>query len=203
MERVELDVPYGRGEAKAIVRAAVIAEWQRRWDSEVRGRHLYAIQASVTRTTAGGMGRRKEVVWTRMRLGHNGLNSSLFRVGRHETGGCPFCGELETVEHILLHCTCYEGEREIMWGRVRCHVPEDANITDAWRNVSIPTEMVNGKLQYSKCRRYSLNEISKLSVLNSSPVDINLTHIPQEDCVDGWTYDRSTFYSTIITEVSQ
>ncbi|KAJ8394405.1 hypothetical protein AAFF_G00046160 [Aldrovandia affinis] len=81
-----------------------------------------------------------------------------------------------------------------------CRIPENANITEAWREASIPTHTVNGELQYSKCSRYSLDEITKLSTLNSSPVEVNLTNIPQEGCVNGWAYDQSTFYSTIITE---
>lgn len=39
-------------------------------------------------------------IMSRVRFGHTGLNSTLFRMAKHESGECS-CGELETVEHFL------------------------------------------------------------------------------------------------------
>ncbi|RXM95205.1 Solute carrier family 22 member 5, partial [Acipenser ruthenus] len=82
-----------------------------------------------------------------------------------------------------------------------CHIPTNANISDQWRNVSIPLEEVNGELQYSKCRRYSLGVIRNLSAMNYLPgVDVNVTEIKQERCLDGWEYSQETYISTIVTQ---
>ena len=35
---------------------------------------------------------------------HSKLNASLHLIGRHVNGLCRFCQEMETVEHVLLHC---------------------------------------------------------------------------------------------------
>ncbi|KAK1159245.1 solute carrier family 22 member 5-like isoform X1 [Acipenser oxyrinchus oxyrinchus] len=82
-----------------------------------------------------------------------------------------------------------------------CHIPANANISVEWRNVSIPLEEVNGELQYSKCKRYSLGVIRNLSAMNYLPgVDVNLTEIKQERCLDGWEYSQDTYISTIVTQ---
>lgn len=54
------------------------------------------------RTT--GRSRRKEVVHIVVisRIRHTGLNTTLFMIGKHNTGKCDYCGEEETREHVIL-----------------------------------------------------------------------------------------------------
>ncbi|XP_030649955.1 solute carrier family 22 member 5-like [Chanos chanos] len=80
-----------------------------------------------------------------------------------------------------------------------CKIP-DGNLSESWRAASIPVVEVNGQKQQSKCWRYRLDVIRNLSALGYSPQDINLTDIEQERCVDGWTYSKDIYQSTIVTE---
>jgi len=86
---------------------------------EEKGRHLYQIQKSVKITRLGGGHRREETVMTRLRLGHCALNKSLKLIGKHETGLCEWCQEVESVEHIIIRCRRYEAHRVIMRKKLR------------------------------------------------------------------------------------
>ena len=90
-------------------------EWQQGWDGEGRGRQYYHIESKVggSRTCRNGS-RREEVILTRLKLGHSGLNKTLQLMGKHDTGLCEECQEEETVEHAMMNCRMYEREREIM-----------------------------------------------------------------------------------------
>ncbi|XP_061104995.1 organic cation/carnitine transporter 2-like [Conger conger] len=82
-----------------------------------------------------------------------------------------------------------------------CLIPPNANISAEWRNYSIPLEEDNGEMRYSKCTRYKLDVIKRLSDNGSVPgIDVNVTEIEQESCEDGWHYDRSIYISTIVSE---
>ena len=84
-----------------------------------------------------------------------------------------------------------------------CLIPEGVNITEEWRQASIPIQEVNGETECSQCRRYRLDLISNFSALGLSPSkDINLSQVPLEGCSDGWTYSKEIYQSTIVTEVS-
>lgn len=62
---------------------------------------------------------------------------------------------------------------------------------------------MNGKLGLSKCSRYRLDVVRNLSDLGLVPGrDVNLTNLQQEGCLDGWTYSKEHYQSTIVTEVS-
>ncbi|NP_001088049.1 solute carrier family 22 member 4 [Xenopus laevis] len=77
----------------------------------------------------------------------------------------------------------------------RCHIPAGANLSEAWRNVSIPPG------QDSQCRRYRLETLSNYSALGLLPGrDVDVTGIEQEPCLDGWDYSKSLYLSTIVTE---
>ena len=52
---------------------------------------------------------REETMLTRMRIGHTGLNTTLFLIGKSGTDGCE-CGKTETVEHVLMECERYTEE---------------------------------------------------------------------------------------------
>ncbi len=61
---------------------------------------------------------RKTYCFTRLRIGHSGLNNSLFTIGKHQSGLCDTCSEAETIEHVLLHCAVYTKEREELFKKL-------------------------------------------------------------------------------------
>ncbi|KAM6907197.1 LOW QUALITY PROTEIN: uncharacterized protein FYW49_013748 [Xenentodon cancila] len=82
-----------------------------------------------------------------------------------------------------------------------CYVPEIYNISEMWRNVTIPVETVDGVAKRSSCRRLNLEAVRNYSKGNIIPhVDVNVSEIPWEKCQDGWTYSKEIYHSTIVTE---
>ena len=61
-----------------------------------------------------GRSRREEAVITRLRIGHTGLNNTLYKIGKHPDGSCDHCGQSESVKHVLLECRTYEEERRAL-----------------------------------------------------------------------------------------
>uniref|UniRef100_A0A3Q0SCT4 Major facilitator superfamily (MFS) profile domain-containing protein n=1 Tax=Amphilophus citrinellus TaxID=61819 RepID=A0A3Q0SCT4_AMPCI len=81
-----------------------------------------------------------------------------------------------------------------------CLVP-NINMTEDWHQAIIPVEVVNGKLELSRCSRYRLDVVRNLSAQGYVPgQDINLTNLEQEHCVDGWSYSKDVYHSTIVSE---
>lgn len=69
-----------------------------------------------------------------------------------------------------------------------CYIPENYSIIDMWRNVTIPLETVDGIAKRSSCSRLNLELVK--------------SEIPLESCLDGWTYSKNIYQSTIVTDVS-
>ncbi|KAJ0003925.1 hypothetical protein NQD34_010139, partial [Periophthalmus magnuspinnatus] len=80
-----------------------------------------------------------------------------------------------------------------------CTVPE-ANLTEEWQKAAIPLVVVNGVEEQSRCSRYRLDEVLDLWAKGFAPGDVNLTQLQQEPCVDGWTYSKDIYHSTLVTE---
>ncbi|KAF1378330.1 hypothetical protein PFLUV_G00189420 [Perca fluviatilis] len=81
-----------------------------------------------------------------------------------------------------------------------CLVPE-VNLTQDWRNAIIPIEVVHGKQRLKRCSRYRLDVVRNLSAQGLFPDrDVNLTDLEQESCVNGWSYSRDIYQSTIVSE---
>ncbi|XP_035800747.2 organic cation/carnitine transporter 2-like isoform X3 [Amphiprion ocellaris] len=77
----------------------------------------------------------------------------------------------------------------------------DTNITEDWHKSIIPVKMVNGKPELSSCSRYRLDVVRNLSALGYIPGrDVNLTDLEQENCVDGWSYSKDIYESTVVSE---
>ncbi len=114
-----LQVPYSKSEAKVFIKAYARSKWQEYWVDHDKGRHLYNIQPEVNIGRTESRSRREESIITRLRIGHTGLNSSLKIIGKHPTGKCQHCSHLETVEHILFHCTKYSQERNQLFQSLR------------------------------------------------------------------------------------
>ncbi|XP_068600506.1 organic cation/carnitine transporter 2-like [Brachionichthys hirsutus] len=81
-----------------------------------------------------------------------------------------------------------------------CVVP-DVNHTQAWGSAIIPIQVVDGKQELSRCSRFRLDVVGNLSARGLVPGrDVNLTDVEQEECLDGWTYSKDVYQSTIVTE---
>ena len=66
-------------------------------------RWLYRIQRKVGVIRSTGRTRKEETIISRLRFGHTSLNSTLFKIGKHNSGRCEYCNEEETLEHVMLY----------------------------------------------------------------------------------------------------
>lgn len=81
-----------------------------------------------------------------------------------------------------------------------CLIPPHVNITPEWRNSSIPLE--EGFGAPSQCSRYRLADIVSFSAEGLRPgVDVNLSDVATESCLDGWEYERNVYTSSMVSEV--
>ncbi|XP_061606953.1 solute carrier family 22 member 4-like isoform X1 [Phyllopteryx taeniolatus] len=84
--------------------------------------------------------------------------------------------------------------------RHRCRITE-VNLSQEWREAAVPLEVVDGEPQPSRCRRYRLDLLRNLSAGGLLPgLDVNLSSLEQEDCVDGWVYGTEVYQSTVVSE---
>uniref|UniRef100_A0A8C4DT80 Solute carrier family 22 member 4 n=1 Tax=Dicentrarchus labrax TaxID=13489 RepID=A0A8C4DT80_DICLA len=80
-----------------------------------------------------------------------------------------------------------------------CYIPGNNSINEMWRNVTIPLETVDGIAKHSSCSRLNLEIVRNYSQRNIIPnVDVNVSEIPLESCLDGWTYSKEIYQSTIV-----
>ena len=63
-----------------------------------------------------------------LRLGSCPLNLYLFRINSSDTPDCQVDEAIETVGHYLLHCTRYEQQREVLFGRIGQFFPADSSL---------------------------------------------------------------------------
>ncbi|XP_059845878.1 organic cation/carnitine transporter 2-like [Hypanus sabinus] len=80
----------------------------------------------------------------------------------------------------------------------RCLIPENLNLSEAWRNRTIPLQ--GPEQRRSKCTRYRLDVILNLSQTFPDPDFLNVSEIEQEPCLDGWEYSKEQYISTIVSE---
>jgi len=113
-DSVELPVVTTLGDVKTAARQSGQMKWQERWENTEKGRHLYqyrpevgvACQHSFQSFTG-------ESVISQLRSGYVRMNEYLSKVGATPSSECQ-CGEVESVEHYLLHCPIYDNPREIL-----------------------------------------------------------------------------------------
>ncbi len=69
--------------------------WQQMWDTG----------NEVGKSRYSGGYRREENVLSRL-IRHTGLNKTMQLMSKHPTGCCEWCGENETVEHVIIIMYC-------------------------------------------------------------------------------------------------
>src|SRR5271157_3005731 len=87
------------------LRRYMTGEWQKAWSANPTGEFCRNIQPIVSGNIQYiSKTREKEVIITRLRLGHCHLNYYLYKIDCHDTGLCDSCHVPQTLEHHFLFC---------------------------------------------------------------------------------------------------
>lgn len=113
-KEITVPIPLGKGEGKAVIREKGMRIWQKWWEEDTKGRGYYKVQKCVSIKNYKEKTRREEIIISRLRVDHTGLNSTLYLIGKRNSENCEKCGVKENAEHVILHCILYELERRVL-----------------------------------------------------------------------------------------
>ena len=87
------------------------SEWQNQWNTGSTSRHMFALCPLIKgHRKIRRRKRRDEVILTRLRLGHCGLNAYKSILDKDVSPNCSSCNQNapETISHFLLECTAHD-----------------------------------------------------------------------------------------------
>ncbi|VDI25046.1 Hypothetical predicted protein [Mytilus galloprovincialis] len=113
-EKIEEPSEVTRQDIKRAARESVLRKWQNQWESSQRGRNYYNYHQNVCQKIPKDLPSKWSFsITTSLRTGYCDLNDYKSKIIPSSDKNCS-CGEPETVEHYLLHCSNYEEARERM-----------------------------------------------------------------------------------------
>jgi len=117
-------IPCPREGMNKLIKTALIKEWQNRWTPRDRPNctqektHLKLIKQRISYWPwVNHSSRTIETTLARLRLGHARVAKYLFRFKLADSNLCP-CGQIESVEHLLLHCQLHRIQRRVLVSRL-------------------------------------------------------------------------------------
>ena len=97
---------------KPLVNQYVQQQVQVKWDVSITGRDLYFLKPTLGPPKKfDSLTRAEEVVITRLRLGHTRVTKSHI-ISRGPPATCHHCGQVLTLEHMLLECATLQQTRD-------------------------------------------------------------------------------------------
>ncbi len=74
---VEVQIPLSKVEIKGRIKEHINKKWHEMWDNDLKSRHVYNIQKQVgkERICFTYYNRKEDIIFTRLRIGHSGLNN--------------------------------------------------------------------------------------------------------------------------------
>ena len=113
--------------------------WIQQRNNSRAGHHLAQIKQTIKEWPWASIptNRKLETALSRLRIGHSGLNSHMYRMGMNHTPLCD-CGAPETVEHALITCPNYDQPRQALAAAVqRLQQPMTVQILLGGSNVAV------------------------------------------------------------------
>lgn len=107
--RADKEAGMNPKESKRRRREETLARWQRRWETNTKGRETFEYVPDVRQ--------RKKIKWetdhytTQFVSGHGNFKAKLRSFNLVESERCDHCGVPETAQHVLMECQFYEEER--------------------------------------------------------------------------------------------
>ncbi|KAI4813850.1 hypothetical protein KUCAC02_003072 [Chaenocephalus aceratus] len=78
---------------------------------------------------------------------------------------------------------------------------DSISLLEDWNTTIIPIQVVNGKQEQSRCSRYRLDVCQKPLCSGLHSWQGRQPHrLEQEGCVDGWSYSKDIYQSTVVSE---
>jgi ribonuclease HI len=119
------DYPLHKEEVLSILQLKSKSHWNEYWhriSAETKKGQFHAkIQNCVHNPTPVRTKCRKtNIIIHRLRMGHVGVNSHLFRFSLADSALCEHCEEEETIEHYLLKCEEFYPQRLQLYDDIRC-----------------------------------------------------------------------------------
>ena len=87
---------------KPLINKFILKKWQEAWDDQIQNK-LHHIQDTKSEWSAGYRRNRKEVIISRLRIGHTHITHSHLLKGE-DSPVCLTCKVPLTVKHILINC---------------------------------------------------------------------------------------------------
>ena len=106
---IDFEIKLSKNDLETKSYKVYLDEWQKDWDTSLKGRFLYNIQNKVTDNPKFKFNtRNEEIMFHRFRLGVTSLNYKFFEIGLHNDGQCQVCKVPETIDHYLFTCKRYD-----------------------------------------------------------------------------------------------
>jgi hypothetical protein len=126
--------------------------WRKIWAVSPHYPHMKKIDASLpswrTYKMLASLSQRATSILMQLRMGHVGLNVFLRKISTVDSALCLRCCTPESVAHFLLHCRCFDKERnELKWsiGKAACSLP---------RLLSMPKNILHTVKYIESSRRF-------------------------------------------------
>ena len=102
------------------VKTSTTTQWQNQWSNGEKGRHCYSIVPKISQNPwyckfGSNLSRPILTMMAKIISNHNSLNSHLHRFNIVDNPLCNYCGNWDTVDHIIFNCPNYtEGRSELI-----------------------------------------------------------------------------------------
>ena len=118
-----MDYYLGRSDKVRMLKTMIVRKWEDGWlhltESLQKGLHLKLVKNKIEYWPwTSHKCRLVETLFARLRIGHVNVNEYLFKIGKSSSNLCS-CGSVESVEHLLIHCSIYRSKRGILVDKFR------------------------------------------------------------------------------------
>ena len=124
----ELNIKMGKTEAYSRIKKVIKDQWAKEWREHKHGFRWDLDNTLSTKLVQYSDERQLDRVYTRLRLGRNGLR---FNNQTHNEMDpmCPHCDEIEDTGHYFLRCNMHIDHRIVMFNTIKDNISDVGEIT--------------------------------------------------------------------------
>lgn len=106
-------IPPSKSEYRSLIRNRTEDKWRKLWYRDQKGFFYKHLKPTEYKNCSSFKYRNVSSTVNRLRSGHCNTAQYNFKIGKHPSGRCEQCNVKEDVDHLLIHCKKYEGDRRV------------------------------------------------------------------------------------------